>query len=122
MTVHFWTFRISPSFRTRAARAGICWIVSTARTREIPACAGMTVHFSLARDSSSAAFVRLRKLVDQIIAAADGLVERCLGILLARPHAFQFLIDHVANLNEVAETDAARIAGRLDDHLLDRNI
>ena len=53
----------------------------------------------------------------QLVAAPDRRVERFLGGLLAGPDLLGFLVDDGADLQEVAEADAARLVGGLADHL-----
>src|SRR5690606_5049099 len=67
--------------------------------------------------------VRGFEAAEQFVSARNGGVECFLGRLLARPHALQFLIDDVADLDEVAETQSLRICGRrVERHLLDRDV
>ena len=49
-------------------------------------------------------------------------VQRFLGRLLAAPDLLQLLVDDGADLHEVAEADAARLVGRLADHLRHRDV
>ncbi|OMP13617.1 extracellular ligand-binding receptor, partial [Corchorus olitorius] len=52
-----------------------------------------------------------------LVATGDSGVQCLLGSLLAGPDLFGFLIDDGADLNEVAQADAARLVGGLADHL-----
>src|SRR5256885_1493536 len=52
-----------------------------------------------------------------LVATGDSGVQGLLGSLLASPDLFGFLIDDGADLNEVAQADAARLVGGLADHL-----
>ena len=53
----------------------------------------------------------------------DRLVEGGLGVLLARPHRFEFLVDHVADLRKVADAQALGVRGRrVERQLLDGDI
>ena len=52
------------------------------------------------------AFVSGLELAKDLVAAAHRLVERGLGLLLAGERALDFLLDRLAALHEVAETQA----------------
>ena len=47
------------------------------------------------------------------VAALDGGVEGCLGVLLAGPDGLEFFVDDVADLDEVAEAQAEGVDGGL---------
>src|SRR6185436_8056329 len=66
--------------------------------------------------------VRGLESFELLVAALDGLVERFLGALLAAPDLLELLVDDGADLQEVAEPDAARLVGRLPDHLIDGDV
>src|SRR5581483_1385815 len=59
-----------------------------------------------------ALLVRLLELAQQLVAAADRVVERLLRRLLAGPDALELLVLDVADLHEVAEPDPLRVLGR----------
>lgn len=59
------------------------------------------------------AAVGLLEALQLFVAALDDGVQRVLGRFLAGPHAFHFLVDDGADLEEAAQTHAARLVGRL---------
>src|SRR5947207_5427713 len=54
----------------------------------------------------------LLELAQDRVAARDRIVERGFGLALASEHAFEILGDDVADLHQIAESQAARILGR----------
>ena len=67
--------------------------------------------------------VRALEVGKQLVAALDRRVERLLRRLLAGPHRLELLVDHVADLDEIADAQALGIVGRrLEVELLDRDV
>src|SRR6185369_13309072 len=71
-----------------------------------------TTRFSTRRGPALlAALVRRFELAQDLVAAAHGVVQGRLRVLLAREHLLDLLLDHLAALHEVAEANALRVGG-----------
>ena len=69
-----------------------------------------------------ASLVRFLEALQLLVAAAHDGVKRLFGRLLAGPDLLQFFVLDGANLDEVAQADAARLVGGLADHLVDGDV
>src|SRR5690349_18048289 len=80
---------------------------------------GLCRELSIINATIDASFLRRsREACDELVAALDGVVQRLLWFLFVGPYRFELLVDDVANLDEIAKADAARVVRRLHDHLL----
>src|SRR5438034_2055897 len=96
----------SPPAMTRSERA--CWGRGWGRTPKAGNAGLLVGRFEFAQ---------------QLVAALHRLVERGLGVLLARPYRFELLVDDVADLHEVADAQALGVVGRrIERQLLDRDV
>src|SRR6187402_2276666 len=77
---------------------------------------------SAERRARASALVRLLEALELLVAAAHGAVQAFLRRLLAAPDLLHLLVDDGPDLHEVAEPDAARLVGRLADHLRHRDV